>query len=129
MSQGGEKVNTELEGQLLVSISACENHQSLIFSLDGFQVTITTRHLVSHLSGIRHYEKEPKKPKGNQVGLFEDVHQSWLVRYRYICFRSNRLYMYLYVYMSLAKENMSSAKCKVHSPLRLTVRNQSSELS
>lgn len=35
----------------------------LHFCLVFLQVTITTRMLLSHLSGIRHYEKDPKKVK------------------------------------------------------------------
>ncbi|XP_033725011.1 serine beta-lactamase-like protein LACTB, mitochondrial [Pecten maximus] len=32
-------------------------------TVDGKKVTITTRHLVSHLGGIRHYHKNTSKPK------------------------------------------------------------------
>lgn len=33
----------------------------IIFSIPVFQVTITPRMILSHLSGIRHYEKDAKK--------------------------------------------------------------------
>ncbi|RXM90581.1 Serine beta-lactamase-like protein LACTB, mitochondrial [Acipenser ruthenus] len=42
-------------------------------SVDGKQVTITTKMLVSHLSGIRHYEKDPKKVKDEKEKLNRDL--------------------------------------------------------
>ncbi|KAK6475233.1 serine beta-lactamase-like protein LACTB [Huso huso] len=40
---------------------------------EGEPVTITTKMLVSHLSGIRHYEKDPKKVKDEKEKLNRDL--------------------------------------------------------